>query len=95
MLTPVSYIVRTTMSNEIVLVPTSMCARFAESMARLAATALRSMQGICTRPQMGSHVRPRWCSMAISAAYSICSMGNSISSHIAAAAMEQAEPISA
>ena len=45
MLMPVSYIVRTTMSNEIVLVPTSIWARFAESMARLAATALRSMQG--------------------------------------------------
>ena len=27
--------------------------------ARIAATALRSMQGICTRPQMGSQVRPR------------------------------------
>lgn len=39
-------------------------------MARTAATALRSMQGICTRPQMGSQVRPRWCSMATSAVYS-------------------------
>ena len=39
-------------------VPTSMCERFDASMARLAATALRSMQGICTRPQIGSQVRP-------------------------------------
>jgi hypothetical protein len=33
--------------------------------------ALRSMQGICTRPPMGSQVMPRLCSMAISAACSI------------------------
>lgn len=33
------------MSNEMVRVPTSMCERFDASMARLAATALRSMQG--------------------------------------------------
>lgn len=56
---PVSYIVRTTMSKEMVLVPTSMCARFEASIARFAATAFRSMQGIWTRPQMGSHVSPR------------------------------------
>ena len=59
MLMPVSYIVRTTMSNEMVLVPTSMCARFEASIARFAATAFRSMQGIWTRPQMGSHVSPK------------------------------------
>jgi hypothetical protein len=33
---------------------------------------LRSMQGIWTRPPMGSQVMPRLCSMAISAACSIC-----------------------
>ncbi len=36
--------------------------------------ALRSMQGICTRPATGSQVRPRLCSMPISAAFSICSL---------------------
>ena len=30
------------------------------------------MQGICTYPFTGSHVNPKWCSKAISAAYSIC-----------------------
>ena len=30
------------------------------------------MQGICTSPQTGSHVSPKWCSRPISAAYSIC-----------------------
>ena len=32
--------------------------------------ALRSMHGICTRPPIGSQVRPRLCSMPISAAFS-------------------------
>ena len=64
-------------------------------MARIAATALRSMQGICTSPAMGSHVSPRWCSMAISAAASIWSSPISKSSASAPAAIEHAEPISA
>ena len=38
-----------------------------------AAIALRSMHGICTRPPTGSQVRPRLCSMPISAAFSTCS----------------------
>ena len=63
--------------------------------ARMAATAFSSIQGICTRPQMGSQVRPRWCSMATSAAYSTWSRFCLYSSARAAAAMEQAVPISA
>jgi glycerol dehydrogenase len=47
---------------------------FAKLIARMAATALRSMQGICTRPFTGSQVKPRLCSMAISAAFSIWSI---------------------
>lgn len=38
-------------------------------MALMAAMALRSMQGIWTRPAIGSQVRPRLCSMPISAAF--------------------------
>ena len=58
-------------------------------MARMAATALRSMQGICTRPQMGSQVRPRLCSMAISAAYSTWSRVRPYNSARAAAALAE------
>jgi hypothetical protein len=46
-------------------------ARRAACTALAAPMALRSMQGICTRPPMGSQVMPRLCSMAISAACSI------------------------
>ena len=67
MLTPVSYIVRTTMSNEMLRVPTRKQARLHASIARFAATALRSMHGICTSPQIGSQVSPSWCSMAAAA----------------------------
>src|SRR5690606_8448467 len=42
-------------------------------MALPAAIALRSMHGLCTNPPIGPHVRPRLCSMAISAALSTCS----------------------
>jgi|tagenome__1003787_1003787.scaffolds.fasta_scaffold19024291_1 hypothetical protein len=38
-------------------------------MALIAATALRSMHGFCTRPATGSQVRPRLCSIPISAAF--------------------------
>ena len=59
-----------------------------------AAMALRSMQGICTSPHMGSHVKPRLCSIAISAAYSIC-CGLPPNSWLAAtAAITQALPTS-
>ena len=71
---PVRYMVATTSSNEILRLAYRKRDRLTELMARMAATALRSMQGICTRPFTGSQVRPRLCSMAISAAYSICSM---------------------
>jgi len=57
-------------------------------------TALRSMQGICTSPPTGSQVRPRLCSMPISAAFSTCSGVPPRTSARPAAAMEQAEPTS-
>ena len=47
-------------------------AKFAASIALSAATAFLSIHGICTNPLIGSQVKPRWCSNAISAAYSIC-----------------------
>ena len=47
-------------------------ARRAAFTAFTAPNAFRSMHGICTRPFTGSQVSPRWCSIAISAACSIC-----------------------
>ena len=63
-------------------------------MALTAPMALRSMQGTCTSPPTGSQVRPRLCSMAISAAFSTCSGVPPRTSVRPAAAMEQAEPTS-
>ncbi len=56
--------------------------------------ALRSMQGICTSPAMGSQVRPRLCSMAISAAFSTCRGVPPRISANPAAATAAAEPTS-
>ena len=88
-------IVGPTGAGKTTLVNLMMRFRLRAFMARIAATALRSMQGICTSPAMGSHVSPRWCSMAISAAASIWSSPISKSSASAPAAIEHAEPISA
>ena len=63
-------------------------------MALTEATALRSMQGIWTRPPMGSQVRPRLCSMPISAAFSTCSGVPPSTAARPAEAIEQAEPTS-
>ena len=56
---PVSFITRMTLSSEIFLESLRKLARLTALIARIAATALRSMQGICTSPQIGSQVRPR------------------------------------
>ncbi|MNS99507.1 hypothetical protein D3C72_1339120 [compost metagenome] len=56
--------------------------------------ALRSMQGTWTSPPIGSQVRPRLCSMPISAAFSTCCTVPPITSHSAPAAIEQATPTS-
>jgi len=53
---------------------------------------LRSMHGIWTSPSTGSHVRPRWCSMPISAACSIWRGDPPRRKAHAAAAMEHAVP---
>ena len=62
--------------------------------ALIEATALRSMHGTWTSPPTGSHVRPRLCSMPISAAFSTCPGVPPSTSVRAAAAIEQAEPTS-
>src|ERR1044071_8681454 len=49
-------------------------ARRQASIALIAPTALRSMQGTWTSPPTGSQVRPRLCSIPISAAFSICEL---------------------
>jgi len=59
-----------------------------------AAIALRSMHGTCTRPAIGSQVRPRLCSIAISAAFSTWRGVPPITSQSPAAAIEQADPTS-
>ncbi len=50
--------------------------------------------GICTKPQTGSQVSPKWCSNPISAAYSICAGVPPNNWAAAAAAMAQATPTS-
>ena len=62
--------------------------------ALMAAIALRSMQGICTSPLTGSQVRPRLCSIAISAAFSIWLRLPPSTAVNPAAAIEQATPTS-
>src|SRR5262245_52242734 len=60
-----------------------------------APNAQRSMQGTCTYPATGSHVMPRWCSSADSAAFSTTLGLASWAVAIKAAAMADATPISA
>ena len=67
----------------------------AHSSARPAAIAFRSMHGTCTSPFTGSHVRPSMCSIAIDAAYSICSVDPPIRNVAAPAAIAHAVPTSA
>jgi uncharacterized protein (DUF1330 family) len=63
-------------------------------MAFTAPIALRSMHGTCTSPPMGSQVRPRLCSMPISAAFSTCSACRPAPRRAPAAAIEHATPTS-
>src|SRR5678815_3270062 len=59
MSSPVRFIVAMTLSRLTVCWPSPSSARREASMAFTAPIALRSMQGICTRPPIGSQVRPR------------------------------------
>ncbi len=74
--------------------PSPRSAMRAAVIALTAAMALRSMHGICTSPPTGSQVRPRLCSIAISAAFSTCSGVPPSTSASPPAAIEQAEPTS-
>jgi len=56
--------------------------------------ALRSIHGTCTSPPTGSQVRPRLCSMPISAALATCSAVPPQSAASPPAAIEQATPTS-
>ena len=91
---PVCRIVAMTWSSETLCVPSPRTASRAALIAFIAPMALRSMQGICTSPAIGSQVSPRLCSMPISAAFSICSGVPFIAATRPAAAIEQATPTS-
>ena len=91
---PVSRIVRTTLSSETTPDPVPRSAVRAAVTAFTEATALRSMHGICTSPPTGSQVRPRLCSIPISAASSTCAGDPPRTAAIAPAAIEHAEPTS-
>src|SRR5690348_16415452 len=67
---PVSRMVLMTLSSDTRCLPSLRIAMRWALMAFTEPIALRSMQGICTSPPMGSQVRPRLCSMPISAAFS-------------------------
>lgn len=91
---PVARMVSMTWSRVTRWMPSPRNAIRAALMALPAEIALRSMQGICTSPAMGSQVRPRLCSMAISAAFSTCRGVPPRISANPAAAMAAAEPTS-
>ena len=91
---PVSRMVLITLSRLTKWLPSPRSAMRAALSALTEAIALRSMQGICTRPPTGSQVSPRWCSMPISAAFSTCSGVPPSTAHKAPAAIEQATPTS-
>lgn len=91
---PVSRMVRMTLSSETLCLPSPRIAMRLALMALTAPIALRSMQGICTSPPIGSQVRPRLCSMPISAAFSICPGLPPSAATRPPAAIEQATPTS-
>ena len=47
-------------------------AKYEAVMALIAPIEFLSIHGICTKPPIGSQVKPRWCSIAISAAIKTC-----------------------
>ena len=75
-------------------VPSPRKEREAADTALIAPSPLRSMQGTCTRPAAGSQVMPRWCSSAISAAFSTCALVPPSAAQRPAAAIAEAEPTS-
>jgi drug/metabolite transporter (DMT)-like permease len=91
---PVMRIVLIALSSETKCLPSPRSAILAALIALAEPIAFRSMHGTWTRPPIGSQVRPRLCSMPISAAFSACSGVPPRTSVSAPAAIEQAEPTS-
>ena len=92
---PVWRIVSIAASSGTRCTPSPRIARLAADTALIAPRPLRSMQGTCTRPRTGSQVMPRWCSSAISAAFSIWAGVPPSTAQRPAAAIAAAEPTSA
>ena len=91
---PVTFMVSITLSKETKCCPLPRQASRAALTALTAPMALRSIQGTCTRPPTGSHVRPKLCSIPISAALRHLAGSPPKISANAEAAMAQAEPTS-
>ncbi|CSA46242.1 Uncharacterised protein [Vibrio cholerae] len=91
---PVSSMVSITLSSETRGAEERRSAIRVELIAFTAAMPLRSIHGTCTCPATGSQVKPRLCSIAISAAIQTCSGLPPKSSARPAAAIEQATPTS-
>src|SRR5690606_22897257 len=91
---PVSRMVLMTLSRLTLCLPSPRSAMRAALIAFTEPMALRSMHGICTNPPIGSQVRPRLCSMPISAAFSTCDMLAPSAAARPPAAIEQATPTS-
>ena len=92
---PVWRIVSMQLSSGMKCPPSPLSASEAAETALIAPSAFRSMQGTCTSPAAGSQVIPRWCSSAISAAFSIWALVPPSAAQSPAAAMAEAEPTSA
>lgn len=95
MSSPVWRMVSIQLSSGMKWVPSPCSASEAAETALIAPSPLRSMQGTCTKPLTGSHVMPRWCSSAISAAFSTWALVPPSAAHRPAAAIAEAEPTSA
>src|SRR6185437_16171449 len=91
---PVSRMVLMTLSSDTRCLPSLRIAIRCALMALTEPIALRSMQGICTSPPIGSQVSPRLCSMPISAAFSTWRTLPPSAAVRAPAAIEHATPTS-
>ncbi|CRZ84208.1 Uncharacterised protein [Vibrio cholerae] len=83
-----------TLSSEIKHLLVRLSAMREALIAFTAPIALRSIQGTCTKPPIGSQVIPNECSIAISAAMQICSLLPPRKAVKPAAAMEEETPTS-
>src|SRR5699024_923184 len=91
---PVAFIVAMTSSRLTKCSPSPHSAILAALIDLPAPIALRSMHGTWTRPAIGSQVSPRLCSIAISAAFSTCSVVPPSTWARPPAAIDEADPTS-